>query len=383
MCSLSLLISLCTACKQTPSANSGDSATPQVIKVENMDYAHSDDVFEHIRFLPLETNDTCLIRWVSQIKLNDSLIFINDYWKRILVFDLSSGKFKRQIGRTGKGPEEYLEVSDFLINKDTVEILDYRKIECYSLQGKHLKSKRFPHLMQEKEHYNPKFFAKTPDNGYYFWERRLGETAAKNPLSYFMYQVDSGFHVTRTAFPVIRSAGGNHRMFINYEDKILVDPLFANPNLYQIDAKGDISIRYTVDFGDKTPVPEEVKDLDMADLLDLGERKVLNMDSYVENKNWVHLNVSWKHFAHSLFYNKHTHKTYLLSARNASNHDFRTVEIRTSYKEQMVESYPADWFLREKERLSAAAHKKYQLDTPILQAVKEDDNPIILFYTLK
>ena len=67
MCSLSLLISLCTACKQTPSANSGDSATPQVIKVENMDYAHSDDVFEHIRFLPLETNDTCLIGF---LKLN-------------------------------------------------------------------------------------------------------------------------------------------------------------------------------------------------------------------------------------------------------------------------------------------------------------------------
>ena len=58
--------------------------------------SHLDSVFNDVTFLPLETKEECLISRISTLKISDSLIFINDNRRRLLIFG-KDGKFKIQI----------------------------------------------------------------------------------------------------------------------------------------------------------------------------------------------------------------------------------------------------------------------------------------------
>ena len=102
-----------------------------------------DSVVSKITVVPLETNDNCLIReLLPKIKCHQGLIYINNFFKELLVFDLN-GNFIREIGNRGNGPGEFIEVRDFIFtDEETIEILDFNKIESYTLEGKHKCTKK-------------------------------------------------------------------------------------------------------------------------------------------------------------------------------------------------------------------------------------------------
>ena len=363
------LVLLIIGCSKPPKRNPFDKGTQETIHVSHIDCVHSDSVIKSIHFLPLESNDTCLITRVEDIKLNDSLIFIDDNRYRILVFDMS-GKFLYQIGNRGQGPEEYLEIRDFLIHQDTIEILDYQKIEYYSINGKHLLRKRL-NLSKKKGEYVPRYFAKAPANGYYFWEKRIREKEENGQILHYMYQTDSNFHIVRHEFPAIHKVSTNLRKFIPYDNKVILDPIFADANIYQIDSVGQISIRYSFDFGDKTVTPEDTH--------------ILKYMDFAETNHWVHLSFYWKKLAYNLFYNKLEKKAYLLSPgrKYAKDNDLRFWYVQTTYKDQMVYCIDPVWLLGERDRLSKEYQDKYGLNEGKLKNVTENSNFIVGFYTLK
>ena len=70
------------------------------------------------KFIPLETNDSCLFSEIREIKIVDNKIYIiDDKRSKLLVFDIS-GKFITQIGNLGNGPGEYVAPSNFNIDKE-------------------------------------------------------------------------------------------------------------------------------------------------------------------------------------------------------------------------------------------------------------------------
>ena len=78
------------------------------------------------KFIPLETNDSCLFNDIKEIQIVDNKIYIIDNKRsKLLVFDIS-GKFITQIGNLGNGPGEYLAPSNFNIDKEkqTITIAD-------------------------------------------------------------------------------------------------------------------------------------------------------------------------------------------------------------------------------------------------------------------
>ena len=91
-----------------------------------------------VTYVPLETKTNCLVGMISKIDLNESVIAISDS-KKILLFNWQ-GKFLRQIGRTGKGPGEYILVMDFLLKGNDIYITSTGKtaIIKYSIDGKFL-----------------------------------------------------------------------------------------------------------------------------------------------------------------------------------------------------------------------------------------------------
>ncbi|HCY41748.1 MAG TPA: hypothetical protein DHV48_10390 [Prolixibacteraceae bacterium] len=78
------------------------------------------------RFLPLESKKINKISSINKITFfNNKILILDKQQNKILLFD-SNGKYLSQINYEGKGPNEYLYLSDFIVNKEdnSIELLD-------------------------------------------------------------------------------------------------------------------------------------------------------------------------------------------------------------------------------------------------------------------
>jgi len=103
-----------------------------------------------IQYIPLETNEECLITSVSQIfTFKDKFIVFDDRQKNIYLFE-TTGKFIRKIGEKGIGPGEYNEAFRVsFCDKDSTILVKDRDNILYGLDGKFIKKKdMFPEMGQ-------------------------------------------------------------------------------------------------------------------------------------------------------------------------------------------------------------------------------------------
>ena len=85
------------------------------------------DYFKYVHSIPLETNDSCLIRFISKIQFYKETIYILDALeKSVFAFD-RQGQFLRSYKHQGQGPEEYTSLTDFFVKNDTLFLLDGRQ----------------------------------------------------------------------------------------------------------------------------------------------------------------------------------------------------------------------------------------------------------------
>lgn len=86
----------------------------------------------------LETTDDCLIGEASKIAFsNDTIIIADGQTNSVFIFD-GNGKFITKIHRVGRGPEEYLELTDVFMCDHHILVLDHEqsKVCCYNFKGK-------------------------------------------------------------------------------------------------------------------------------------------------------------------------------------------------------------------------------------------------------
>lgn len=93
-----------------------------VVKIE-LDNAERHDKLFYSSFLQspktiiLETNEKCLIKRIREVDIyKDKIYLLDDLFNRMYVFDME-GHFLSQIGDVGTGPGEYLQLSDFSIDR--------------------------------------------------------------------------------------------------------------------------------------------------------------------------------------------------------------------------------------------------------------------------
>lgn len=380
-CVLLLLLSSCKK-KQLLGEKYVDSNTMIITVPDNLKSVKQSKVFKKIEFIPLETNDNCLIRDIWELKIKDSLLFINDANRSLLVFN-RNGKFKCRLGKVGSGPGEYYNVRDFLITEDNVvEILDYEKIERYSIDGRYLSTKRY-NLVRKDFYLNPTNFEKT-DNGYYLWGGTFGvRKEIKKMMPNLMYRVDDEMIVQEGYLPVEHPVSTSFYRFHKYDNHIIIDPMFGNYNIYQIDAVGRFSSRYYVDFGKKAYAGKFTSKLSYDEVSSLLENYVLDMCNFVETDKWVHLNFTFNGKVYSLLYSKVKGESYILTGIK----EYRVEDDLAFYgsvcavDNRLVSIIPASWFKMEQERLTGRKVKECDLDK--YASIKETDNPILAFYTMK
>ena len=100
--------------------------------------------FSHIKYIPLETLEGCLIGSANKVLIKDNKIYVADFTNAmaLFVFDIH-GNFIFKISRMGQGPGEYISFDDFdiQINGD-IYIFDMlsKKFLIFNSEGKFQKN---------------------------------------------------------------------------------------------------------------------------------------------------------------------------------------------------------------------------------------------------
>ena len=86
---------------------------------------YSSDYIESFEYVPLETKEECLVGNNPIVYVTNDFIITNTIReKKCFLFDRSTGKFIREIGNSGQGPEEYLYVpSGIIVNEQEKTII--------------------------------------------------------------------------------------------------------------------------------------------------------------------------------------------------------------------------------------------------------------------
>jgi hypothetical protein len=123
---LGILITSCIISNQKYDADSNISMAernPQLISVDidmvkKSKKFKSSEVFKQVKTIILETNKDAMIGQVNSMQVYGNQIFILNSYKSIGIYVFNKdGRFIRKIGNAGQGPGEYVQPSDFTIDK--------------------------------------------------------------------------------------------------------------------------------------------------------------------------------------------------------------------------------------------------------------------------
>lgn len=95
--------------------------------------------------LRLDNQPDAYIPFISKFILTDQyLLFKNEAKQSIVIYD-KSGKYNSSISKKGRGPGEYLYISDFMFDESTKEITicDNDRLKKYSFNGDFLSEQKF------------------------------------------------------------------------------------------------------------------------------------------------------------------------------------------------------------------------------------------------
>ena len=137
---------LFTSCRRVENADVLEINLESIDKIDLEASIPMDEFVSSVTCIPLETSDSCLIKGVQKcIETKDFFFIASD--GKLYKFTVA-GKFLQLIGNIGQGPEEYVGVKDFQINEadSILYIMDYfgRKMIKYDFDGHFLSSFRLP-----------------------------------------------------------------------------------------------------------------------------------------------------------------------------------------------------------------------------------------------
>jgi hypothetical protein len=378
-----------SSCKKNLSSPTHNKDLPviRLSELEEKDIFYPDDNIERCFFLPLETTDSCLIGRVRQIVFADSLIFVHDSkMSKLFVFDMN-GKFLNQIGMIGQGPDELISLTDFYINENEkfVGILDLMRQKMYryaydgKLTGKFDFTSEINFSIKIGRNYGGKLFIPTTNN-------------LDNSCNYFIVN-EKDYSLYKQALPYIVQGKGSTLSFANqmaisnrfYALALLSDTIYSFMD-------DDLSPAFIFDNSLKKITKEIImknapyefahdswKYL-MAGGFSLGMSEIFSVKDYLYFDFRDYTN-KWKQY--SVFWNPVEQKGFYTSKNPfCPYHHWTLIQLGlgTTYQDAFVyciEASEVEKILADKESF------KNPDDVKVLENVREDDNPVLIFYHIK
>lgn len=354
------------------------------IKKGEISNISKEDVIKSIYFVPLETNDSCLIDIVEKIDVFENNIYVLDKKENLYVFDIN-GRFIRKIGEKGPGPEEYIGAHDFYIHPER----KYISLMCYSngtsvrynLDGDYLE--RFKMNFKSKilidhcylidgdnllfENSNSKKWAP-------YQYICLSEKDMQENNTFFSW-VSTGSETCSKMFPINNCKGSDFYAISSLNDTVYKwfgDHFFPE---------------YILESGLMHPTPEFVKMNEPYEFIDEAETK-LNQNGYSKGlnrlfstDNYLCLEYWGLGYCDIIFLDKKQDQSALYRFSGGNNgllHVYNN--LRCIYDKYLVRETSVEMLYNIEEEVRTC---NYPEVSKLYEKLNEDDNPVILLYDIE
>lgn len=350
----------------------------QTIKITKEIPVKASGIFQDFSFIKLETSDSCVLAPLKNIEMYSDKIYITDIvFEGIYIFD-RKGNLLETFDRLGKGPGEYSNIDDFLIDEQqqTIEILDgnKKKIFIYNLTDLHfIKTIEVPILFSFT-------FSKLRDT--YYFQTNTAQNHVNNEITnseIISFNPKTG--VVKALFEKVLPKKENRHweffdIFIENEGKDLYASLAWHEKVYKLD-NGIAHVFAKIDKSDRG-IPQDIIASNYENKMQYLESNAMDNKLHffhlVMNKEKLCLMVYGKSYPPDVCYYIQFNKDSAFCTNNIIN-DFIPV------KHEHIE-----FFKEEKGQLLTVIYPFEEEDNKELLNhfdATTEDNPIILTFKLK
>ncbi|MDD3322732.1 MAG: 6-bladed beta-propeller [Paludibacter sp.] len=229
------------------------------------------------RCVRLETCDSVLIGSVKKIIVEGDKYYIFDSKNKTIFEFNQEGKFISKICRQGNGPQEYVEIRDFDLNKggDIISILDYKNVVKYNV-----KNGAFVRKVKINEKINPLQLICFENNVNYFWNG----TSTNDDKNCFFRESDGNLQgLLENDNYIIETDRFTKKWNGNY----LLVPPHGDFNIYEI-TEEEMSVKYSIDFGELALPINSIATKNNIDEIGRGNyfKRITNIQ---ETKDWLYV----------------------------------------------------------------------------------------------
>lgn len=238
---------------------------------------------KNVRFIPLETNDDILIKYISQVFQRGDKFLVSHGYDRVSVFN-KDGKYLHDIGLKGEGPTNFMSVNEVTLHNDLIYIHEtYNKdrIKVYDWQGKFVKKLVLPAksnglmTMEGKEEmlaYVPNLLGNEPTRFYLLKGEEILDSIPNPfifPKAAFAQMFTSDFQPTH----------GKLKAFIELH----------SDTLYKVNEKWETSPYMVINIGKYQPTRKERYNVALADARKnpMKDKKPIRVIGEIEGKIYM------------------------------------------------------------------------------------------------
>ena len=392
---IAFIIVLFSSCNRNSNKNDQSDIFNRTLSIKtskNNDCKIWDELITDMEFVPLETNDSCLIDEIDKLLIAKNRIFILTRHEEIFVFN-EVGQFIKKVGTKGKGPLEILKPFDISISIDNyLYILDVGKIIKSDLNG---------NILSEK-YFNNDYLGSNPVNLYVYddlhmfaWKTATSPLLATHP--YHLYAFDNNFKKKQGQIPYSHFSLSVVNRFSQCGDgQVAIAPNDLNDTIYSI-KNGEIKPTFVIDINNgekkklKPLLASSIDDYRFPNQLSKfvadNNLKVIT-NNVVFNDEYITFSIRTSTDSYRLIYNykNDSYETILCYAYGERRNLFSPGITFGSYNNLFYSSINAN---QTKDAISngdticsfLTPNKKHKLVNK-LKAVNEADNPIIMIFRL-
>jgi hypothetical protein len=370
---LSLLLVACTKGKNDSLNSAGLCPVISIAPEKAMDVDFN-DIVENPFFIQLETNSSCLLKWIHKVQICRDRIYIynSDNAGKVFCFDME-GKYLFTVGARGEGPKEYGYLTDMYVDEPNNCIWlgdDRRKILKYDLDGNFIETHTTLFSIKNLIPIEKDIMAISL--GYF----------ADRDYSYINYSIKDKeiIYCKEATNKVDRMISS--QTFSSYNGKIIYASGF-NDMIFEVKKSG-LSPKYMIDFNNHKVPAELLKDNNkdlIANFLNPRNRYAGLIRSPIETKD--HITFNYDFSGNGLFacYSKTGKKAicirnvvYNRTEYNASKSFFMS-KVNHGYV-----SFLASHLLTEKNETNdlRQTYGKYDKFAQLIPHLRAEDNPILI-----
>ena len=360
------------SCGHGQNNNESDSAPLQVVVVPEQADMPIDSIIEKVDYIKLGDTGDVLIGDVSKLWITPQHIVIVDKFKAmsIFVFD-RSGNAQVVINRLGRGPQEYTSLTDVCLTPDQqrIVVLDNskKKLLYYNMEGDFLYDKNTSFWIgdlayADEQHIIAKTYgAQNEDPGLTSYENKDDN----------LYILDTLMHIKQSMMP--RTA-----ILKQFEDRLYVNAIHGD-TIYRVAGSDGLVPQYRLDMSAINGVTNFGEE-SMEKVMEIRKNNAYFPNDYVDGKDFALFRFSMPvaPYMQLVMHNKHTGQNYSIEGTSKKALNIYFMEVSYAFDDQFVAAIPAFRFVGDNAPMPGSEQR-----AAIQKNLTDDDNPVLLFYTLK